>query len=182
MLAILAVLSLLAPASAEVLTVDPAASLVRYRVNHKLHKVEGLSRSVEGKALLEPDGSVRAMVRVPVQSFDSGDANRDAHMLETLEAGRHPHVVFKGVTSLDRAGAGRKAVEARLRGELEFHGVKHPVEVPVTVEFGGGGARVRGKLTVSLEAHRIERPSLLLVKVDDACAIELDLHLKGSGP
>jgi len=182
MLAILAALSLLAPTGAEAFTVDPAASVVRYRVNHKLHKVEGISRSVEGKALLEPDGSVRAMVRIPVQSFDSGDTNRDAHMLETLEAGRHPHVVFKGVTRLDRPGPERKAVEASLRGEMEFHGVKQPVEVPVTVELGSGGARVRGKLTVSLEAYRIERPSLLLVKVDDGCLIELDLKLRSSAP
>ena len=69
-----------------------------------------------------------------------------------------------------------------LRGELDFHGVKRPVEVPVTVQFGtDGSARVQGKLTVSLEAYQIERPSLLLVKLDDACTIAFDLKLGRSG-
>jgi polyisoprenoid-binding protein YceI len=80
-------LLLTAGAAPQVLTLDPAASTVRYHVNHKLHQVDGVSRSAEGKAILEADGQVRAMVRIPVQSFDSGDSNRDAHMLETLQAG-----------------------------------------------------------------------------------------------
>jgi polyisoprenoid-binding protein YceI len=144
--------------------------------------VDGTSRSVEGKAVLDPDGKVRAMVRIPVQSFDSGDSNRDAHMLEILEAGRHPHVTFKGVGTVTLPSPAGKAQSTTLRGELDFHGVKRSVEVPVTVDFGrDGAARVRGKLTVSLEAHRIQRPSLLLVKLDDDCTIAFDLLLGRSG-
>jgi len=122
------------------------------------------------------------MVRIPVQSFDSGDANRDSHMLETLEAGRFPYVVFKGVGTLAGATPGGKPVELKLRGELEFHGVKRAVEVPVTVELGkDGSARVRGTLTVSLDAHGVERPSLLFVKLEDACTIAIDLRLGRAG-
>ncbi len=56
------------------------------------------------------------------------------------------------------------------------------VPVPVSVQFGtDGSARVQGKLTVSLEAYQIERPSLLLVKLDDACTIAFDLKLGRSG-
>jgi polyisoprenoid-binding protein YceI len=98
-------------------------------------------------------------------------------MLETLEAGRFPHVVFKGVGQVAETAPG-KPVQARLRGELEFHGVTRPVEVPVEVEFQKGGeARAKGKLTVGLESFRIERPSLLLIKLDDDCRIEFDLAL-----
>jgi polyisoprenoid-binding protein YceI len=181
MYATLAALALTLSAAGErqMLSVDPAASAIRFHLNHKLHEVDGRSATVEGKAVLEPDGRVLAMVRVPVASFDSGDANRDANMRETLEAGRHPFVVFKGVSSLVVPVAHGRPAEATLEGELEFHGVKRPLAVPVTVEFGeDGSARVRGKVDVSLEAHRVERPSLLLVKVDDRCRIEFDLALK----
>jgi polyisoprenoid-binding protein YceI len=165
-------------AAPQVLTLDPAASTVRYHVNHKLHQVDGVSRSAEGKAMLEADGQFRAMVRIPVQSFDSGDANRDAHMLETLQAGRHPNVVFKGVGTVTGATPGGKPVSATLRGELDFHGVKRAMEVPVTVEFmPDGSAHVRGTLVVSLEAHQVERPSLLMMKLDDECIITFDLKL-----
>jgi len=179
--AIVALLSATAP-GAQVLDLDARASTVRFHVEHKLHKVDGTSRGAEGKALLDADGAVRAMVRIPVQSFDSGDANRDSHMLETLEAGRFPYVVFKGVGTLGGATPGGKPVGLTLRGELEFHGVKRAVEVPVTVELGkDGSARVRGTLTVSLDAHGVERPSLLFVKLEDACTIAIDLKLGRAG-
>ena len=181
--ATLALLALLvAGADPQALTLDPAASAVRFRVNHRLHTVNGVSRAAEGKAMLDADGTVRTMVRIPVQSFDSGDSNRDSHMLETLQAGRFPSVVFKGVGKVSGAAPGGKPVSVTLRGELDFHGVKHAVEVPVTVEFGkDGSARVVGKLTVSLEAQQVERPSMLTIKLDDDCSIAFDLKLGRSG-
>jgi len=175
-------LTLAAGAGPQLLTVDVAASTVRFQVDHKLHEVKGASRAVEGKAALEPDGAVKAMVRIPVQSFDTGDSNRDSHMLETLEAGKFPHVVFKGIGQVASQAPGGKPVAVTLRGELDLHGVKRPVEVPVTVEFAADGSvRVKGRLVVSLEAHRLERPSLLTIKIDDACTIDLDLLLRRAG-
>jgi len=179
----LATLSLLLAAGADrqVLAVVPAASPVSFHVNHKLHKVDGVSHAAEGKAILEPDGQVRAMVRIPVQSFDSGDSNRDSHMLETLQAGKFPYVIFKGVGKVPGTAPGKPA-QVVLRGELDFHGVKRQVEVPVTVEFGkDGSARVQGKMVVSLEAHQVERPSMLTIKLDDECSIAFDLKLGRSG-
>ena len=183
MTAALALLALLAAApGAQAFDLQPAASTIRFHVEHKLHQVDGASHAAEGKALLGADGAVRVMVRVPVQSFDSGDANRDSHMLETMEAGRFPWVVFKGVGVLQGAAPGGQPVALSLRGELELHGVKRALAVPVTVELGrDGSARVRGTLTVSLDAHGIERPSLLLVKLEDACTVTLDLKLGRAG-
>jgi len=177
--ALLAALSLLlAAAEPQVLNLDPAASTVRFHVNHALHKVDGSSRSVEGKALIDPDGTVKTMVRIPVQSFDSGDSNRDSHMLETLQAGKFPFVTFKGVGKVPGTSPGGRPAGVTLRGELDFHGVKRPVEVPATVEFAAdGSARVQGTLVVSLEAHQVERPSMLAMKLDDDCTITFDLKL-----
>ncbi|HEX9052219.1 MAG TPA: YceI family protein [Anaeromyxobacter sp.] len=160
-------------------TVDPARSTIRFHVHHKLHSSDGHSSSIEGKAIVQPDGKVLAMVRVPVATFDSGDANRDANMRDALEAGRFPFVVFKGVTSLVMPAARGKGIPTTIQGELDLHGVKQPVQVPVTLQFADdGSARVTGKMTLSLDAYRIERPSLLMIKLDDACAIEFDLELK----
>ena len=178
MLAAVSALALLASSAAEVLSLDPSATTVSFHVNHKMHRVDGSSRSAEGKAVIEPDGKVLAMVRVPVASFESGDANRDSHMRETLGVGHHPFVVFKGVSSLDAPLDGRP-VSPRLKGELDFHGVKRRVEVPVSVQPGGDGSvRVRGSLRISLEEYGIDRPSLLFVKIDDQCTIEFDLLMR----
>ncbi len=181
MTAALAALALLLAGASEqqAYTVDAAQSTIRYHVNHKLHAADGRSSSIEGKAVIQPDGKVLAMVRVPVATFDSGDANRDANMRDTLEAGRFPFVVFKGVTSLVMPAALGMGIPTTLHGELEFHGVKQPVQVPATLQFASdGSARVTGSVKLSLDAYRIERPSLLMIKLDDACAIEFDLKLK----
>ncbi len=186
MTAVLPALALLAAAAGgagerQMLSVDPSASVVGFHVDHKLHKVDGISRSVEGKAVIEPDGRVLAMVRIPIASFDSGDANRDSHMRETLDEGHHPFVVFKGVASMATPAAHGSASTTTLRGELDFHGVKRPIEVPVSVEFArDGSATVRGKMQISLEGYRVERPSLLFVKLEDACAIQFDLKMRRS--
>ena len=165
--------------------VAPAKSTVRYHIVHKFHGATGTSSTIEGKAVVQPDGRVLAMVRVPMASFDSGERNRDSDMRETVEASRFPFVVFKGVARIDpqALAAGRTAtVEMKIEGEVELHGVKKPVEVPLTIEFAPGSARARGTFEVSLDAFEIDRPSLLFVKIDDACRIELDLTLGEAKP
>jgi polyisoprenoid-binding protein YceI len=181
MTAALAALALLFAGASEqqAYTVDAAQSTIRYHVNHKLHAADGRSSSIEGKAVVQPDGKVLAMIRIPVATFDSGDANRDATMRDTLEAGRFPFVVFKGVTSLLMPAALGKGIPTTLQGQLEFHGVTQAVSVPVTLQFGNdGSARVTGKTTLSLDSFRINRPSLLMIKLDDECTIDIDLKLK----
>ncbi len=114
------------PAGSQSFTLDPAASTVTYHVVHKLHHVEGRSASLEGKAVLQPDGKLLAMVRAPVSSFDSGDRNRDTHMLEVMETDKFPFVVVKGVAQLDGAllAVAQKAttVQVPLQAEVELHG------------------------------------------------------------
>lgn len=181
-------LALLVAASAEERTydVEPAKSTVRYHIVHKFHDVSGASSTIEGKAVLKPDGQVLAMVRVPMASFDSKERNRDADMREAVDARRHPFVVFRGVSTLDReeAAPGRGVVvKTRMEGEVELRGVRRPVVVPLEIELSAdGSARVRGSFAVSLDAFGVERPSLLFVKIDDACRIDVDLALREARP
>lgn len=177
--ALAAVALLAAGSTPQAYTVDATHSSIDFHVHHKLHSSDGRSSRIEGKAVVQPDGKVLAMVRVPVATFDSGDANRDSNMREVLEASRFPFVVFKGVTSLVMPAAQGTAIPTKLEGELELHGVKQRLEVPATLEFAAdGSARVRGHLELSLDSYRIERPSLLMIKLDDLCKIDFDLALK----
>jgi polyisoprenoid-binding protein YceI len=162
---------------------DPSASVLRFHVVHKLHKVDGRSGRIEGKAIVQQDGNVLAMVRAPLAEFTTGDGNRDAHMQETLESGSYPYVVLKGVSRLDGgprlASAGKHESTVQLNGEIEMHGTKQPIAVPVKLEFrSDGSVRARASFDVSLDAFKIERPALLFVKIDDACHIDVDLVLK----
>jgi polyisoprenoid-binding protein YceI len=158
-------------------------SSLTYVLLHKLHEVKGTAKKAEGKARLLPDGTLQAAVRARVADFDSGNGNRDAHMQEAVEANRFPLVDFKGV-------APRLAVPARfpttvpvtLSGKLTFHGVTRDVQVPLRVTFlSAREVRAEGHFPLSLEAHGVERPSLMMVKVEDALRLALDLRLMQEG-
>lgn len=187
--AVVALAALLAPAATPAvppagldLAVRPGSTL-SYRLVHKLHEVTGVSRAVEGKARLKAGGEVQVMVRARVDGFDSGNGNRDAHMLEATEAARFPFVTLKAVGRLAPPEAYPARLEVTLTGEVTFHGVTRPVEVPVEVEFTSArAARATARLPVSLEAHGVERPSLLFVKVDDAVVVTATLALTAEDP
>jgi polyisoprenoid-binding protein YceI len=164
--------------SASTYVVEPAASVVKFHLHHKMHEVDGRSTQIEGKAILGDDGKVMTMVRIPAASFDTADANRDSHLRETLDTGKFPYVVFKGVTTMTMPVAWGKPVQAQLQGELDFHGVKRPITVPATISLGQDGATVNAKFPVNLEAHRIERPALLFIKVDEEVQLDVALKLK----
>lgn len=156
-----------------------SGSVLTYALEHKLHAVEGVSRAVEGRARILPDGTVQAMVRARVDSFDSGNGNRDAHAREVLEAARHPYVVLKAAGRAPAVAAFPATVEVPLRGELDFHGRTRPVEVAARVTWESPDrARVEAAFPVSLEAHEIERPSLLFVKVEDRLDVSASLVLE----
>lgn len=171
-----------APATPRVLSVRPEVSTLRYRVVHKLHKVDGASKAVEAKVALAPDGTVQVMVRAAVKTFQSGDANRDVHMLEVLEADRFPHVVFKGTSRLAAPATYPAKVPLEVDGVLEFHGRKNPLKATLEVELKSPDeARATGGFAVSLEQFAVQRPSLLFVKIEDACRLEVDLSFKAEG-
>jgi polyisoprenoid-binding protein YceI len=180
-LILLAVLALPSLAAAqETLTIDPAESTLRYNLIHKMHKVEGISKKVEGKAQLLADGKAQVMVKAPVESFDSGNVNRDAHMKEAVEAARYPHVQVKALADGMKPPATFPTTEKKtFKLQLQFHGETKVFDVPVEVTWESP-TRVRAKTTfnVSLDAYKVERPSLMFVKVEDALVMEAKLLFK----
>ncbi len=168
----------LAIASDTTATLDVAPqSALTYHVVHKFHEMTGVSHQIQGRARLLTDGTLQAMVRVPVSSFDSGNGNRDEHMMETVEANKYPLVEFKGTANgVAMAGPFPAHREVKLNGELTFHGVKRPVEVPLMVTFADAKhAAAKGKFALSLTAFNVDRPSLLFVPIDDTMDMTVNL-------
>ncbi len=154
MLALVALL-LCAPPARQIL--DLRQGTLTYAVVHKLHEVRGTSKDVEGRALALPDGTVKVQVRAKVASFDSG--------LYTEVRG-----TLSGVT-LPLEGP-REAV---LHGTVELNGEKRTRDVPVKLKPENGGVRATFSFPISLEGFKLERPRLLLVKVDDRAVVSGDL-------
>ena len=66
-----------------------AESTLTYHVSHPLHQTDGVSHAARGKGVCH-DGQCDFLIAVPVKSFDSGDSNRDLHMLQATRDAQFP--------------------------------------------------------------------------------------------
>lgn len=163
-----------AQAPATELDVVPAGSSITYHLVHKMHKVDGTSRKLEGKARLMPDGKAQVMVRAPSESFDSGNVNRDAHMKEAVEAAKYPWVELKALGDGVKPPASFPTTEKKtFKAQLTFHGVQNVFDLPVELTWESP-TKVRASTTfaISLDGYKVERPSLMFVKVDDQLKLD----------
>lgn len=151
---------------------------VTYEIRHRLHTVHGVSEEVEVRAVVGADG-LQVMGRAPVRSFDSGNSNRDKHVLEAVRADRHPMVVVRGIARdfrLPKVGA---SAEILLRSQVELAGVASTPAIPATVEHREGGRLgVRFGFEDRLTDHDIERPKLLMIPVSDEFTVRGEFVLE----
>jgi len=148
---------------------------ITYTVVHKLHQVTGTSRKLEGLARLQPGGPTLVQVRAPVATFDSGNSNRDAHMREATHEPLHPVAEVKGTLpplTLPLAAPQDVTMDAR----VELNGIQQKQAIPVHLEPAGPRAvRAKFSFPISLDAFQVERPELLLIKIDDRAVIAGDV-------
>ena len=151
-------------------------STITYHLVHKLHKFDGVCKSVEGRGRVLSDGKVQVAVRAKVESFDSGNANRDSHMKETIEAARFPLVELKAQGDSAPPATFPATVDRTFKGELTFHGVKKSLDVPVKLTYASAtNIRAEAHLSLSLDEFKVERPSLMFVKIDDALQVDVNI-------
>ena len=65
-----------------------------YHVSHPLHQVDGVSHAAKGKGVCH-NGECDLLIAVAVKSFDSGDSNRDLHMLQVTRGAQFPLVMVR---------------------------------------------------------------------------------------
>ena len=166
-----------AQAPAEELSVVPASSSITYHLVHKMHKVDGVSHKVDGKARLMPDGKAQVLVRAASESFDSGNVNRDAHMKEAVEAAKYPFIELKALGDGVKPPATFPTTEKKtFKAQLTFHGIQNVFDLPVEITWESA-TKVHAKTTfaISLDGYKVERPSLMFVKVDDELKLDAKL-------
>ena len=147
-----------------------SSGTLTYHVSYPLKNVDGVSKSAKGKGRCE-SGSCQFLIAVPVKSFDSGDGNRDNHMLETTKAALNPMVIIKSKFNDDIQN---DLLEMNL--EVTFAGKTHTYEhVKVKTQIREKEAKTSGTIPLVLSDFDIERPSLLTVKIADSAPVDFDL-------
>jgi len=69
-------------------------STLTYHVSHPLHQSEGASHAARGKGVCH-EGQCDFLIAVPVKTFDSGDSNRDLHMIQVTRGAEYPMVTVR---------------------------------------------------------------------------------------
>jgi hypothetical protein len=143
---------------------------VEYHLVHKFHKITGISKAMAIRGSVDGAG-LKLMARAQVSTFDSDNTNRDAHMMETVEGEKYPWVSVRAALpgfKLPSNGAATVTVQAA----VELHGVaiSHPIDIKLETN-DGVHFKASFQFDESLTAHKIERPSLMFVPVDDLIRI-----------
>jgi hypothetical protein len=152
-------------------------SEITYTVTHPLHVVRGKSLSAKGKGLC--DGRhCEFLVAVPVKTFDSGDNNRDLHMLQVTKAGLYPMIEVNAETGEIQEGQKPQTILSDL--EITFAGkkVNYPKTSMNVLEWKSGEVNLEGEIILSLKAFDITPPSLLTMPVQDAVPVKLEMTWK----
>jgi hypothetical protein len=145
-------------------------STLTYQVSHPLHRTEGVSHAAKGKAICH-EGTCNFLIAVPVKSFDSGDSNRDVHMVQAVRGGEFPLVTVR-LTTPENAASG-SSVNADLR--IEFAGQAAQYKVPFDVTLQGNEAHVSGTIPATMSDFKITPPSLLGIACRNEMPVKVDL-------
>jgi YceI-like protein len=145
-------------------------STLTYHISHPLHQSEGISHAARGKGVCHA-GQCEFLIAVPVKSFDSGDSNRDLHMLQVTRGAEFPMVTVR--TQLPESASGSATIHADL--EIQFAGqTAHYKQVPLDVTQGKE-TRISGTIPATLSDFKIDPPSLLTLPVKNEMPVRVDM-------
>lgn len=146
-------------------------STLTYHVSHPLHQTDGVSRAARGKGVCH-DGQCDFLIAVPVKSFDSGDSNRDLHMLQVTRGAEYPMVQVR--TRLPESAEESSTIKADL--DVQFAGqTAHFQQVPFEVKTEGKEKHITGTIPATLADFKIEPPSLLTMPVKNEIPVKVDM-------
>lgn len=136
-------------------------SEVTYTVSHPLKT--GIGKSTKARGKVRCGATCDFLIAVPVISFDSGDSNRDLHMLETTRGAVFPIITVRGSFK-----AGALTSPLKVDFQIEFAGQKATVSaVELTLSGTNTAMDVRGSFKLKLSQFGIVKPSLLGMAIDD---------------
>jgi len=146
-------------------------STLTYHVSHPLHQSEGVSHAAKGKGVCR-GGQCDFLIAVPVKSFDSGDSNRDLHMLQVARGGEFPMITVR--THLPEDASSLAAIPVDL--EIQFAGQTMLYkQIAFQHVVKGGETTITGTIPLTLTDFKIDPPSLLAIPVKNEIPVRVEM-------
>ena len=130
-----------------------------------------MSHAARGKGLCH-EGQCEFLIAVPVKSYDSGDSNRDLHMIQVTRGAEFPTVMVR--TRLPESASGLTTIKAD--PEIQFAGqTAQYKQVPFEVVTQGNETRISGTILATLADSKIEPPSLLALPAKNEIPVRVEM-------
>lgn len=145
-------------------------STLTYHMSHPVHEVDGVSHAAKGKGICAA-GTCEFLVAAPVKSFDSGDTNRDLHMIQTVRGAEFPVVTVR--FKLPEADLNQPEINPDL--EVTFAGnTAHYAHVPFHQTISGNTHRIEGTVPSTVKDFKIDPPSFLMMPIKNDIPVKVD--------
>ena len=149
-------------------------STLTYHMSHPMHDVDGVSHAAKGKGICHA-GTCNILIAAPVKSFETGDTNRDLHMIEAVRGAQYPMVVVRA--QFADSETTQPTVYADL--EVQFAGqTAHYTHVAFARVMRGGETHITGTVPATCSDFKIDRPSFLTVPIKNEIPISVDMTWK----
>jgi hypothetical protein len=146
-------------------------STLTYHMSHPMHQVDGVSRAAKGKGACH-DGTCDFLIAAPVNTFDSGDSNRDLHMVQVTRGAQFPMVVVR--TSLPEQTPPSGTIFADLEVQFAGQTVKYN-HVQLQKTISGNEVRITGTIPATCSDFKIDPPSFLMVPIKNEIPVRVDM-------
>jgi hypothetical protein len=147
------------------------SSTISYSASHPLHHFDGVSHAARGKGECH-SGECQFLIAAPVKSFNSGDSNRDLHMLQVTRGAQFPMVVVR--TQLPESEIKPGTVHADL--QVQFAGQTAEFkQIPFQVAEHGKDIQLTGTIPATLTDFKIAPPTLLTIPIKNEIPVHVDM-------
>jgi hypothetical protein len=145
-------------------------STLSYHMSHPLHEVDGISHAARGKGVCSA-GQCDFLLAVPVKSFDSGDSNRDLHMLQVTRGAQFPVVTVR--FRIPESALASTTLDCDL--EVQFAGnTAHYSHVTFHQVVEGTSHHITGTVPSTLTDFKIDPPSFFTVPIKNEIPVHVD--------
>lgn len=149
-------------------------STLTWHITHPMHDVDGVSHAAKGKGVCG-GGFCDFLIAVPVNTFNSGDSNRDLHMIQTVRGAEFPMVVVR--TRIPQSEIHSGTIDADL--EVQFAGqTAHYSHVLFHRTQKGDEVEITGTIPATCSDFKIDRPSFLTVPIHNEIPVGVDTTWK----
>ena len=146
-------------------------STLSYHMSHPMHEVDGVSHAARGKGVCHA-GQCDFLVAAPVKSFDSGDSNRDLHMIQTTRGAEFPIVQVR--FRLAQANLNSPTLDCDL--EVQFAGnTAHYSHVLFHQSIEGTAHHITGTVPATLTDFKIDAPTFLTIPIKNDIPVRVDM-------